>query len=650
MKNNNALISTAMLTAIFEEKKQDTISLIIPFIINIIYNDPKISYEDIVKKMQEDYSFNNFPQAIIRIIINRLKSQKILKQENYEYIFISDVSKIVKEFNERREKSKKEIDTVINSLNEFFKQHMALKMSYLDCRNSFAKFLDKNGYLLYENIDNSTRLSKYNDKINYNIGLFINEHKLAKDLIFDYLKNIIEGSLIANALYVNIENNNNTDLNKLTCYFDTPFMLRVLEFKEPEYNTSALELVKLLKEQKVKIKCFKHNYNEIENIVEEYIRNYGKTQDKTLENFVIKDYSLTEVREILDNLEDLFKNLEIEIVDTPEYKKEQYKDIIDEKRLAENLKAVYKDEKVSYKTIDNDVASISAIMRLRKGKDYRKLEDCPAIFVTTNKDVRRETNLLLNLNETFKISPAISDIDLTAIVWLKSLVSNKDLPEIKLTENAMAAIKPTDSIRKKFNSTLVNLKQSKIDVSPSTLYNLLCSNYFVEKLMLNVEGDVNKINPNILLSTYESTLKENEILDKNEKTLKADNDRLIQRLLEKESEDKLYKENVYSKYKKIEIRIQRVILLLEKIIQIGGCFSLCIFSFMYTKEENFSITFTNILFYILSFYAILATFFPVSIFSLFKLIIDKININLFPFINKKINLKAEKTINEIFKK
>lgn len=650
MKNNNALISTAMLTAIFEEKKQDTISLTIPFIINIINNDPTISNVEIAKKMQDEYSFSNFPQAIIKIVVNRLKKQKILKQENKKYIFISDVSKIVKEFNDRREKSKKEIDTVINSLCDYFKQNVTLKMSYMDCRNSLANFLDKNGYLLYEDINNSTRLSKYNDKINYNIGLFINEHKVAKDLIFDYLKNIIEGSLIANALYVNIENDNNTDLKNLTCYFDTPFMLRVLEFKEPEVNTSALELFKLLKEQNVKIKCFKHNYNEIENSIEDFIRNYGKPQDKTLENFIIKNYSITEVREILNNLESLFKNLEIEIIDTPEYKKDQYKNVIDEKKLASNLKSVYKDKKVSDKTIDNDVASISAIMRLRKGKDYRKLEECPAIFVTTNKDVRRETNLLLNLDETFKISPAISDIDLTAIVWLKSLVNNKDLPEIKLTENAMAAIKPTESIRKRFYSTLGNLKQSKMDISPSSLYNLLCSNYFVEKLMLNVEGDVNKINPNILLSTYESTLKENEILDQNEKSLKKDNEKLIQNLLQKEEDDKIYKENIYTKYKKQEKVIQKIILVTEKIIQIGICLTLSILSIVYTNNGNSLFSIKSILYYVLTLYAILATFLPISIFAVFKTIFDKINLNLFPVINKFINSRAEKSINEIFNK
>ncbi len=600
--------------------------------------------------MQDEYSFSNFPQAIIKIVVNRLKRQKILKQENKKYIFISDASKIVKEFNDRREKSKKETDAVINSLCDYFKQNATLKMNYMDCRNSLAKFLDKNGYLLYEDINNSTRLSKYNDKINYNIGLFINEHKVAKDLIFDYLKNIIEGSLIANALYVNIENDNNTDLKNLTCYFDTPFMLRVLEFKEPEVNISALELFKLLKEQNVKIKCFKHNYNEIENSIEEFIRNYGKPQDKTLENFIIKNYSITEVREILNNLESLFKNLEIEIIDTPEYKKEQYKNVIDEKKLASNLKSVYKDKKVSDKTIENDVASISAIMRLRKGKDYRKLEECPAIFVTTNKDVRRETNLLLNLDETFKISPAISDIDLTAVVWLKSLVNNKDLPEIKLTENAMAAIKPTESIRKRFYSTLGNLKQSKMDVSPSSLYNLLCSNYFVEKLMLNVEGDVNKINPNILLSTYESTLKENKILDQNEKSLKKDNEKLIQNLLQKEEDDKIYKENIYAKYKKREKVIQKTILVTEKIIQIGICLALSILSVVYTNSGNSLFSIKSILYYALTLYVILATFLPISIFAVFKTIFNKINVNLFPLINKFINSCAEKSINEIFNK
>ena len=187
----------------------------------------------------------------------------------------------------------------------------------------------------------------------------------------------------------------------------------------------------------------------------EFIRNYGKLQEKTLENLVIKNYSETELRGILTSLEELFKELNIEITDIPDYKKEEYKHVIDEKKLQENLERLYSDEKKNIRIIENDVASISAIMRIRKGKEYRKMEECPAIFVTTNNDIRRETNHLLNLDEIFKISPVISDIDLTAVLWLKSLSTHKNIPELKLTENALAALKPTTSIKNRFNESVI---------------------------------------------------------------------------------------------------------------------------------------------------------------------------------------------------
>lgn len=120
LKNNSALISTAMLSAIFEENRQDNIALLIPFVIKIIYDDNSVSENDIVEKMRNSYSFNNFPHAIIKIIINRLKKQKIIKQENNKYVFLIDVSKIVKDFNDRHEKSKKEIDEVIRDLFDYF--------------------------------------------------------------------------------------------------------------------------------------------------------------------------------------------------------------------------------------------------------------------------------------------------------------------------------------------------------------------------------------------------------------------------------------------------------------------------------------------------------------------------------------------------
>lgn len=647
LKNNSALISTAMLSAIFEENKQDNVALLIPFVIKIIYDDSSVNENIIVEKMQSSYSFNNFPHAIVKIIINRLKKQQIIKQDKGKYVFITDVSKIVNDFNDRHEKSKKEIEEVIYDLLDYFKKNTNIKLNYIDCRNSFAKFLEQNGYLLYEDMGNSTRINKNIDSITYHIGRFINEHIEKQDIIYNYLINIIEGSLIANALYVNIDNENNTDLKKLTCFFDTPFMLRVLELKLPDENKSALELVNLLKELKVRIKCFRHNYDEIENILEEYLKNYGKPQEKTLENLILKNYSETDVRHLLNSLDTLFSNLGIEVVDVPIYDKNKYNNVIDEKKLTENLFNSYKNKKTSQKIIENDVKSVSAIMRLRDGKEYRKLEDCNALFVTTNKDIRIETNKLLNLDVNFKVSPVMSDMDLTAVVWLKSMINNKRLPEMKLTENAMAAIKPSSVLRKKFNQSLSNLKTSKIDVTPETLYNLLCSNYYVENLMINVNGDIKKINPGVLINTYEDTLRQNSLLNEHDNKLSKENEELLNQLLLKEENDKKYRRNIYNKYAKRENLIISIIKSSEKIVQIGFCLVLFYICYRQTNNPSPNIIISSICF-VLGLYTLLCNFIPISFFQGFEALFKRINDKIFIKLNKHYTKVCEREINTIF--
>ena len=101
MKNNSALISTAMLSAIFEESRKDSISLLIPFVTKIISEENTADESIIVEKMERIYSFNNFPHAIVKVIIKRMKKKEIIKQENGKYIFLKDMTNNIKEFDTR---------------------------------------------------------------------------------------------------------------------------------------------------------------------------------------------------------------------------------------------------------------------------------------------------------------------------------------------------------------------------------------------------------------------------------------------------------------------------------------------------------------------------------------------------------------------
>ena len=75
MENSNALIGTAMLTAIWDKTHKDNLELLKPFIIYLIGKSTniqeEINIEKIIKGMDEEFGFPNIPKAVIIKIFNR---------------------------------------------------------------------------------------------------------------------------------------------------------------------------------------------------------------------------------------------------------------------------------------------------------------------------------------------------------------------------------------------------------------------------------------------------------------------------------------------------------------------------------------------------------------------------------------------------
>ena len=404
MDINKTLISTAMLTAIFEKTKKGNLDLISPFILFIISKYEEGANEEmIIEEMEKEFSFLDFPHAVLKIIINRLKKEEKVAQKEKKYLILEKAKKEIDIFNERHTNAEKESKKVIDELIKYLKENTTIKTNYNSVRIAFGSFLDKNGYIIYNNFNPQNFKFKNNDKLQFFIAKFIENQYANNTEVFKLLINIIEGLLLANVIYLQITPDNTTNLNKLNCYFDTPFLLRIIGFKEKEDNLSALELVELLKEQNAKIKCFRHSFNEVQAILRNYIDNNIASENKTLEGLDVIDYSETELNELYLNLEDLFKDKGIIIEDKPKYEKlkyekNKYEDQIDEANLKKIIIDRYKNKEIKDIIIDNDIDSISAIMRLREGKRVQKFEDCNAIFITSNYDIRTATKQLLKIN------------------------------------------------------------------------------------------------------------------------------------------------------------------------------------------------------------------------------------------------------------
>lgn len=336
--------------------------------------------------------------------------------------------------------------------------------------------------------------------------------------------------MIANAIYLQIENDNKASLRKLNCYLDAAFILRVLGYKSDEENESAKELYDLLVKYGATINCFNHTFIEVRNILYYYKININKNKEMTLEYFDKEKYSEGQVDLIISSLEDIFKDKRINIVDTPDFTKDRYKDVIDVKTLEEKLTA-HKEKHNQYinpNSITNDVNSVCAINMLRRGKKITKIENCTHIFVTTYQYLKSASREIMPELFDTDIGLVIDDLDLTTILWFKDFENNADLPKLRLVENALAATNASDEIMCKAAKIFESIKKDGSIRNLENVSNCLTKNY------LKSSGFVDSIKNDSELVTKESLL---DFLTKRDKEIES-----IKKELEDTKERNLKKE------------------------------------------------------------------------------------------------------------
>ena len=150
MKNDNALISTAVLTAIWDDSHKDNIELVIPFVSNIIFNKFKVNdlidEEYIIRQLKEKFCFNKFPHAVLKIVLNRMKRRNILKLDNKKFILTKDLKDEAKEFEDRLNIAKLETSKVISAITKYLKKELNDDIVESDAEIYFGNFISSYGY------------------------------------------------------------------------------------------------------------------------------------------------------------------------------------------------------------------------------------------------------------------------------------------------------------------------------------------------------------------------------------------------------------------------------------------------------------------------------------------------------------------------
>ena len=517
MKTSRTLISSAMLTAMCDTNSVDNLKLLEKFVAMCIAETTDvgslIDKDKVLKYMDESYSFHDMPMPVLEKILQRMSrgsERSIATSTSNNYKLIRNLDAELATFKLQEHTAQVETHDIIVALTDWLRKVSPEMKADEDTVSIWlGDFFDARGVDVLFDIDElRADTIKNTDALNYQIGRFILETKETDDILFAKIEDIARGAMIASAIYIDTSNTpafvKERRLTNLSVYLDTAFVLSALNYKRADQKKAADTLLDMLRENGASLFIFPQHKDEIVDILRNFRDRdaYDAKPSQPLERLEAERFTTIEIDQEIQSLTFSLKSLGI--ADAP---RESY---LDEIGALKKNPATYIDysglsghvlKKIprysrSDKMLQNDIDAISYIVLQRDGMRYETIESCQSIFLTTNYSLVREANQFLRYSAyKMQISPIISDIDLTSILWIKYAMQNRNIPRLWLISAANAAVSPTASVMGKFYEITVRMSK-KGDLTDDEAANLRYSTYARAEIMSACGG-----NPDMLDDT-----------------------------------------------------------------------------------------------------------------------------------------------------
>lgn len=446
------LITNALLAVTWEHSKKDYLDIIAPFVIYSAYHEVKdetgyIDVPELTTYVNKEFKLHLVDTVTI-CILNRNKNFFEKKGKPVSYFIIAGKYNI-QEFEDKRINSRRNYEYFINQMQKFLLEKTGRKFEDKKLEEKLTKFISTNYFDL---LNFNNKIISYRDN---ELALFISYILDNDEILKNILIDIVKGQMIYEALYA--QQIDKADIkqkfNNLYVYLDTTFIFYMLGYGGKRYKEYILQIIDLLTGLGANLRCFKHTVDEVRGILEKCESAMRHGNEKSLVNldwFLENGMQASDVMILISSL-DVNISKYLKIVDTPDYS-EPMKNI-DWVQFSQ-----YLEEKINYrreKALQNDVESIAAIFRLRTNKHARTLENCNAIFVTTNQKLVRAVKYYQKIHDDMKgFYPCISEYEISNIAWLKTPSKQDKFVNNSLKFSASILKEPSPAFWKRFAETV----------------------------------------------------------------------------------------------------------------------------------------------------------------------------------------------------
>ncbi|MFI7021494.1 hypothetical protein ACIBMZ_02085 [Micromonospora sp. NPDC049900] len=454
----------AILKVNFDRQQKDVLDNFIPFIADRAYHSRQAAFS--IPELQEDIHKEygiNIPGGVLKILAKRCKKRGMFRQEagvlypEREVLAEFDLSASRAEV--RRKHAALVRQGVLYAKEEFDED---LTEDAFD--GGLNAFIKENAAPLLATVVNGSPLVDLGDvqlgSMRYIIGGFVNYLHLKNPEGFEYFSAVVKGALLATSLYFPEDTSFGARLDRLRIYADTTMLLRAVGASGPDLQLLARESIELAIKLGARVYCFQHTLGEIVGVLDacqKAVSSGGRySYGETTEFMLSAGWGASDVLELKESFEARLEAIGVRVREKPEHDRPL---TLDEPRLEEVLQQEIRHRNPA--ALLRDIDSLTAIYRLRGGRQFRHLDDARAVFVSHNTALARASRRYMRLEDSERetIPLCIADFVLTTLLWLKQPLVAPELPEHVIIADCFAAMRPSDHLWKRYVEKIESLRE-----------------------------------------------------------------------------------------------------------------------------------------------------------------------------------------------
>lgn len=450
-----ALVGLAILRVDHDHSGRDYLDNLVPLIRSCLAEQGEdiVTLPSVQAGLRDQFGLE-IPQVVLRTLLQRMKQNGFLHIEHHTYRInrktIADPT-----FKERRERLGDAYAIVVAALRRYARENHAVDWTDDVAESHLLSFLSQHddGILASTALGITLPSTGKEAQAAYVVGSFVQWAAQQGQSLFESLIAVVEGHLLACAVYLTDVERVEKRLEKTRVFLDTRVILSLLGYLGEAQQEPVAECAALVAKSGGQLCIFPHTIDEVAGVLLACAHRLRQRASATgasdvLEYFIEKGSSPTSVELLASRIDAVVQARGILLIPATSVSR----DIgIDESTLETHLATRIRYNHKSRNALLHDLACVMSVAADRAGRSFASLHRVPSLFVTKNSSLASVVRSLHEHDADVGRAPlVITDHMLGSILWMQNPSVAPDLPRARLLADAYAAIRPSEELMQKY--------------------------------------------------------------------------------------------------------------------------------------------------------------------------------------------------------